>query len=631
MTKRESLYKKLAMMIGAAAITVGLALPLGAYAAVYSYANGSVSPNDGKVTILCDGGGAITNLTMGTDIADETVLMGDTLDFANGAVVKAVGSAVVSNAFTAAGSVVFAGVRNETVTTDTWEGTKYMDEASVTLFRGVRLDEIEPLYGYGRRGKDIDYSDLEAFRYNVFYVERDGDTMRFEMQRIHEQYTMGIFIELKQVGDDIVGRRLLAAYRDSDKYGQKMFKYENGTASLNSTGKTSTNYKAKILNIGPRYSSALTFAVLGTETLKAVSGGNIVVTFEGVGADAKVRATGANTMTNGAFVVKGDSLRPIEFEVAAKYALPPKIDCYGNAMLVFSAEGAYNNGVAKGTDSIYMHQGSTLSVTNAHPFHYTSGMVTLDGATMTHTTTKNAYLNYLTLKNGATISLSSDGRFRGGFTADNPTWTVAGTGRSTYNGNPVVLAKATGTASSSYQYLTIDVGDTVAGDGTDFLVTGNIVNDSSYKMASFIKAGAGTMEIDGTIQTANIPVRVAEGVLLLGRSGATAAGVDFSLEGGSLALAAGTANSADAFALTADSTLSFGDGAAISLESLTIPDGATLTLAGNVPSRGLRVSSDPGEETLSRIVFADGRKGTVVWDSNGYVRAKGKGLIISFH
>ena len=623
--------RKLLMTIGAAAITVGLALPLGAYAAVYSYANGSVSPNDGKVTILCDGGGAITNLTMGTDIADETVLMGDTLDFANGAVVKAVGSAVVSNAFTAAGAVVFAGVKNETVTTGTWEGDAYMDADYVTLFRNVRLDEIEPLYGYGRRGTDIDYSDLEAFRYNVFYVERDGDTMRFEMQRIHQQYTMGIFIELKQVGDDIVGRRLLAAYRNSDKYGQKMFKYENGTASLNSTGTTSTLYKAKILNIGPRYSSALTFAVSGTETLKAVSGGNIVVTFEGVGADAKVRATIANTMTNGAFAVKGDSLRPIEFEVAAKYALPPKIDCYGNAMLDFSVDGAYNDGVAKGTDAIYMHEGSTLSVTGAHPFHYASGTVVLDGATMTHTTTQNAYLNYLTLKNGATISLSSTGTFRGGFTADNPTWTVAGTGRSTYNGNPVVLAKATGTASSSYQYLTIDVGDTVAGDGTDFLVTGNIVNDSSYKMASFIKAGAGTMEIDGTIQTVNIPVRVAEGVLLLGRSGATAAGVDFSLEGGSLALAAGTANSADAFALTADSTLSFGDGAAISLVSLSIPDGATLTLAGNVPSRGLRVSSDPGEETLGRIVFADGRRGTVVWDSNGYVRANGKGLIISVY
>ena len=44
--------RKLLMTIGAAAITVGLALPLGAYAAVYSYANGSVSPNDGKVTIL---------------------------------------------------------------------------------------------------------------------------------------------------------------------------------------------------------------------------------------------------------------------------------------------------------------------------------------------------------------------------------------------------------------------------------------------------------------------------------------------------------------------------------------------------------------------------------------------------
>ena len=75
------------MTIGAAAITVGLALPLGAYAAVYSYANGSVSPNDGKVTILCNDGGAITNLTMATTNDEETVtLTGDALAFAGGAV-----------------------------------------------------------------------------------------------------------------------------------------------------------------------------------------------------------------------------------------------------------------------------------------------------------------------------------------------------------------------------------------------------------------------------------------------------------------------------------------------------------------------------------------------------------------
>jgi hypothetical protein len=250
---------------------------------------------------------------------------------------------------------------------------------------------------------------------------------------------------------------------------------------------------------------------------------------------------------------------------------------------------------------------------------------------MSHETTGNAYLNFLTLTNGATISLSSTGTFRGGYDVDSPLWTVTGAGRSTYDGDLTLIAKDKGTDANSRKYLTIDVEDTVAGDDTDFLLAGDILLDfKQFKMTSFIKSGAGTMEIDGKLYTTNLPVQVTGGTLLLSQSGATS-DVSFSLEGGTLALAAGTANSADAFALTADSTLSFGDGAVISLESLTIPDGATLTLAGNVPSRGLRVSSDPGEETLGRIVFADGRKGTVVWDSNGYVRAKGKGLIISIH
>ena len=617
--------KKL-MMIGAAALVVG------ANAGTYSYTDGAVSPSDGKVAILRDGSGEITNLTMAADDAEPMILTGDALAFAGGAEVKVIGNGVVSNAFTAAGALTFLGVTNAT-----WNGgSAYMEDSDVVVFKNVTIDCIVPLQGYGKRGSASEVVGDEKFLYKAFNVVRDGSAIRFEMQLYHydkKYYRKCIFVELSQSGSDVVGKRLATGYvidASKDSLGEQMFEYSNGTATAKSgvTTASTDSYKLKTLTILP---SALTFAVSGTETLNDVSGSGLVVTFEGAGANAKVEASGANTMTSGGFVVKGDSLRPIEFEVAEKYALPPKIDCYGNAMLDFSVDGAYNDGVAKGTDAIYMHEGSTLSVTGAYPFHYASGTVVLDGATMTHTTTKNAYLNYLTLKNGATISLSSTGTFRGGFTADNPTWTVAGTGRSTYNGNPVVLAKATDTASSSYQYLTIDVGDTVAGDGTDFLVTGNIVNDSSYKMASFIKAGAGTMEIDGTIQTANIPVRVAEGVLLLGRSDATAAGVDFSLEGGSLALAAGTANSADAFALTADSTLSFGDGAAISLVSLSIPDGATLTLAGNVPSRGLRVLSDPGEETLGRIVFADGRRGTVVWDSNGYVRANGKGLIISIY
>jgi hypothetical protein len=626
--------RKLLMTIGAAAITVGLALPLGAYAAVYSYANGSVSPNDGKVTILCNDGGAITNLTMATTNDEETVtLTGDALAFAGGAEVKVIGNGVVSNAFTAAGALTFLGVANAT-----WNGgSAYMEDSDVVVFKNVTIDCIVPLQGYGKRGTAKEVVGDEEFLYKAFNIVRGGGKIGFEMQLYHyasdKYYRKCIFVELSQSGSDVVGKRLATGYvidASNGSLGEQMFEYSNGTATAKSgvTTAGTGSYKLKTLTILP---SALTFAVSGTETLNAVSGSGLTVTFEGVGANAKVKASGANTMTSGGFVVKGDAQNPIEYEVAAKYALPTEIECQGTATLKFSTAGTSGDGASKDTDAIVMRPGSTLQITKQYPFHYASGMVVLDGATMSHETTGNAYLNFLTLTNGATISLSSTGTFRGGYDVDSPLWTVTGAGRSTYDGDLTLIAKDKGTGANSRKYLTIDVEDTVAGDDTDFRLAGDILLDfKQFKMTSFIKSGAGTMEIDGKLYTTNLPVQVTGGTLLLSQSGATS-DVSFSLEGGTLALAAGTANSADAFALTADSTLSFGDGAVISLESLTIPDGATLTLAGNVPSRGLRVSSDPGEETLGRIVFADGRKGTVVWDSNGYVRAKGKGLIISIH
>ena len=45
--------------------------------------------------------------------------------------------------------------------------------------------------------------------------------MTFELQQIHGKYAKGIFIELTQSGDNIIGRRLLGGYRSSDKYGQQ--------------------------------------------------------------------------------------------------------------------------------------------------------------------------------------------------------------------------------------------------------------------------------------------------------------------------------------------------------------------------------------------------------------------------
>jgi hypothetical protein len=115
---------------------------------------------------------------------------------------------------------------------------------------------------------------------------------------------------------------------------------------------------------------------------------------------------------------------------------------------------------------------------------------------------------------------------------------------------------------------------------------------------------------------------------LLNKSGATVARVDFTFDGGSLALGAETSNEAGVVTVSENASLVFGDGASLSLFRLSISEGAVLALAGNVPSKGLRVAVPPSEDELERIVFADGRGGKVICNSSGYICVQ-NGTIIS--
>ena len=124
------------------------------------------------------------------------------------------------------------------------------------------------------------------------------------------------------------------------------------------------------------------------------------------------------------------------------------------------------------------------------------------------------------------------------------------------------------------------------------------------------------MRLDG-IATLNQPIQLREGTLLLNRAeGSIAAGKDISLQGGTLALAAGTSNNVASVTLTASSAMTFGDGASFSCASLTIPDGSKLNLTGDLKHTGLRVTTALPRETLRRIRFNGAR---ATQDADGYI------------
>ena len=720
----------------------------------------------GKIVIERNDGGAIQELYMNPDPGETLTLDDGRLNFAAGAKIvpgqggDVGGKSVIVGGFDTAGALEFCGVTNLTWTGDTFLGT-----TSETLYRNARVEDFVPLYCYGKVGTGTNVTYTDGFLYYPYNIERDGDTMRFELQKWDGTHTKGFYMEFKQVGNDITGRKLTSGYfKNQNKLGQRMFKYENGTASLLSGVTSASYYQPKRIVIGPRSGgrSKLTFDVFGPQTLPAVSGKGVEVTFESEGygetaeefksanfanngnwqkltteyslselvirsgrlygtylsgtypqgvdaiafgwtnnneyagcqmqqfesgaslirtvdielrqnggqveyrwvrniytytnasdfygkkylttsdAGAKsvtctnirtywistkypvatVNAAGANTMTDSAYVVKGDEAHPIAFNVAHANALPAgTTDCYGNSSLNVNVEVSYTSGISAGKSAITMHPGSHLYTTKPWPFHPETQSIVLDNATF-HPDDNSKYVNDLVLTNSAAV----DGTFvRIGF-KKNGTWNVTGEGVATCNAKLSIVSASTA-ATSARRNLIINVDDTVAGEASDFIFSGSIVNDGSYRNGGFVKSGAGTMEIQGTLLASNNAVRVTAGTLLLGVNDAVSPNVSFSLEGGTLACAAGTANTTAAVNVTANSTLAVGAGAALTLANVTVADGQTLAIesADGAYAKSVKVNAALDAATRAKIRL-NGRRPKQT--SDGYLTIGGFTMIV---
>ena len=427
----------------------------------------------------------------------------------------------------------------------------------------------------------------------------DGKTASCQIHSLHGKSLKGIDVELRQNGNAVEIRCATAMYHESG--GTNYF----GRMALKPDDK---GYTEKTVATSP---TAQTYALLWVEW------------------DARphssVYAAAGNTMTDTRFVIKGDVTHPIDFHVMNLNALPQgKTECFGDAGLHFAVDSQPENGISQGASAMVMHPGTRLYQSGANSFRWGVQAVSIDAATLyaQYPLPSNCYANNLTLLNGAVISCSGGG-FRAGY-QNGTGWKIAGEGVVSNDADITVFSNG-----ASERLHRFDVADTVPGEGVDFVQNGDICNSTgNYINGGFIKDGAGTMMMNGSIYTTNVASRITGGTLLLNKSGATVAGVDFTFDGGSLALAAETSNEAGVVTVSENASLVFGDGASLSLSRLSISEGAVLTLAGNVPAKGLKVAISPGEDELGRIVFADGRGGNVICSSSGYIRVQ-RGTVIS--
>lgn len=217
---------------------MGLA-PLAAAAAeraVYSAADKPESIAGGKLTLAYDGD-LVSKVKAQLGHGEDVTLEGDPIRLAPGAKIVAQGGGelTVSTAVEASGDVAI-GV-GELV----YDGGLLASNSWTTVFPGARLDELSivstDFSKTGSRG-------LGSGIGRPYHVKRGEGTMTVQFQ-IYADYVKAVYLELKQDGEDVVGRVSKAAYFNNKGFsyplGYDFFDNPRDLQNL-SNGRTFTEY-----------------------------------------------------------------------------------------------------------------------------------------------------------------------------------------------------------------------------------------------------------------------------------------------------------------------------------------------------------------------------------------------------
>ncbi len=421
--------------------------------------------------------------------------------------------------------------------------------------------------------------------------------------------TKCIKIELIQHGSDVAARAVYAKYNSTN---DEAFDFDGDGEEYDlASDYTTKGYSIDMLALRRKSLSRVTFKVAGEKTLGAVSGSGTEVAFEAVDGGATISAAGANTMTDSAYVIRGDSQNKLIFKANndTENPLPSgTTDVWGEG-----TEFQVAKELKSAQSAITMHPGSVMDIKGSVP---RPQVITLDGATCKSSTDR--YLNHLTFSNASSVVFSG-GKVRAGYTENDCAWFVSGMGASTCD----AILGLFGDGSSATNRLTIAVEDTVAGDAVDFIVTKDITTaDKRYPYTSFTKTGDGTMLVDGSMSTlTNCPIRVVEGTLAVGSSNAfdSEKGA-ISLEGGTISFMPETANSVAHIALAESSGIYVGIGASLAIGDLTMSDDVDLAVNGDVFNRNVKVNT-PLDATILSHIKLNGKR--VVQTSDGSLCPRG--------
>ena len=448
-------------------------------------------------------------------------------------------------------------------------------DAKILILKGANVDDIAFVRTDYLVG-NMSYKNEPR----VCFVRRSAGRYEFQLQ-IEEGTTLkGSQIVLYQNGNDIWGYKVCSWWStatDRPKPGEM----DLSSPEFAYTGKTTgDSYRPESLELiyRPRVHMHATVPGMGTATaagLEVDVGENVTLTVGG----------GAGALPSGGLVTVAGLL---DVTNSTGIGTSPIHVTTGGVMRIRGS-----NAVASGTPQTMTFDGGTLMVSDSY-----------------------SYMNRPVFMNGASVVSSA-----GSTTAElrvgvaNITWSVRGSSCST---STVPIRCVSGGRGANEFVMTWDVADVTGDDAVDFLMDANMTEFEDGTGQGFVtpnggmvhrKAGAGTLLWNG-LSTCTGCVQVADGTLLLGRTGALNLGTSANVQlrarqplefcGGTLAAQADTTNAvasvslsgtggaldlADGAVLTADSVGAFEDGARL---AVTLGEGAAFKVGQRLSAAQLR-------------------------------------------
>ena len=463
-----------------------------------------------------------------------------------------------------------------------WIPTSWVTVATNQLLRN--LLDVTAIFGGASIGGDY----RTRVPVQLLDIADDGQTATAQFHQLGSYNTgvtnriCAVLVELRQNGDDVQMMATGAAYTTSgylDLYGKDMSGYKgNGGVGI-TVNNTLGSYGVHDLSLKFRSSYDVKYVTMGYYPgIRNMVGSTAV---PGCKAQLIVKGTNNTRMrynpstanshalpyTDGLLrVLNGGELvqqRPNRNESNQQVLSTLSIWVDDRALIriedggVYKQQAAWGIGVSQRVD-VANGEFRAYDVSSAPAGQIVANLLTFSGGTYFHS-----------------VQGRSGDLLRAGYSQD-AIWTVRGTSSSTLD-MPLQIWGMKETAAGG-NTVTFAVNDVTGTSASDFIMNGAITrNVSEPDVLGVYKTGPGTMQLNASYNVGTTPTLLMGGTWLLNGSSLTAATSPYTIDGGTLAVADGTANSLGVLTVgAAGGGITLGAGA-----TLTFADSSAATWTGD--------------------------------------------------